>query len=40
MTPAEIMRLKELLPTSLGSEEIREQIATDILQRRDRKSVV
>ena len=33
MTPAEIMRLKELLPTSLGSEEIREQIATDILQR-------
>ena len=33
MTPAEIIRLKELLPTILGSEEIREQIATDILQR-------
>ena len=33
MTAEEIMRLKELLPTSLGSEEIREQIATDILAR-------
>ena len=27
------MRLKELLPTSLGSAEIREQIARDILRR-------
>ena len=33
MTAEEIMRLKELLPTSLGSEEIREQIARDILAR-------
>ena len=33
MKPADVMRLKELLPTGLGSEEIREQIATDILQR-------
>ena len=33
MRVAEIMRLKELLPTNLGSAEIREQIATDILQR-------
>lgn len=33
MTAEEIMRVKELLPTNLGSEEIREQIATDILQR-------
>ena len=33
MTPAEIMRLKDLLPTSLGSEDIREQIARDILAR-------
>lgn len=27
MTPADIMRVKELLPTTLGSEEIREQTA-------------
>lgn len=33
MTPAEIIRLKELLPTDLGSAEIREQIARDILAR-------
>ena len=33
MTPADIERIKELLPTSLGSEEIREQIAADILLR-------
>ena len=33
MTPADIMRLKELLPTELGSAEIREQIARDILAR-------
>lgn len=33
MTAADIIRIKELLPTSLGSEEIREQIARDILQR-------
>ena len=33
MDPAEIIRIKELLPTTLGSEDIREQIARDILQR-------
>lgn len=33
MTAADVIRIKELLPTSLGSEEIREQIARDILQR-------
>ena len=33
MTAAEIERLKDLLPTSLGSAEIREQIAADILRR-------
>lgn len=33
MTPADIQRIKDLLPTSLGSEEIREQIAADILRR-------
>lgn len=33
MDAAEIMRLKELLPTSLGSEEVRERIARDILRR-------
>ena len=33
MRPADIMRLKELLPTELGSDEIREQIARDILAR-------
>lgn len=33
MKPEDIIRLKELLPTSLGSDEIREQIAADILRR-------
>ncbi len=33
MKPADVIAVKDLLPTSLGSEEIREQIATDILQR-------
>ena len=33
MDPAEIIRIKELLPTSLGSDEVREQIAADILRR-------
>ena len=33
MNSAEIERLKELLPTSLGSAEVREQIAADILRR-------
>ena len=33
MTAADIQRIKDLLPTTLGSEEIREQIASDILRR-------
>ena len=33
MKPADIIRLKDLLPTSLGSGEIREQFAADILRR-------
>ena len=33
MDPAEIIRIKDLLPTSLGSDEVREQIAADILRR-------
>ena len=33
MTPADIQRIKDLLPTTLGSEEIREQIAAAILRR-------
>lgn len=33
MTPEEIQRIKDLLPTTLGSEEIRDQIAADILRR-------
>lgn len=33
MTPESIMRLKELLPTAMGSEDIRENIAGDILRR-------
>lgn len=33
MTAAEIMRIKDLLPTNLGSSDIREQIAAEILQR-------
>ena len=32
MKPADIARIKELLPTSLGSEEIREKISADILR--------
>ena len=32
-SPADILRVKALLPTTLGSEEIREQIAADILRR-------
>ena len=33
MTAADVIRIKELLPTSLGSDEIRERIAKEILQR-------
>lgn len=33
MKPEDVIRIKELLPTSLGSAEIREQIAGDILRR-------
>ena len=33
MKPEDIERIKDLLPTSLGSAEIREQIAADILRR-------
>lgn len=33
ITPADIQRIKDLLPTTLGSEEIREKIAADILRR-------
>lgn len=33
MKPSDIIRIKELLPTTLGSEEIREKIAGDILRR-------
>jgi len=33
MTPSDIEKIKELLPTTLGSAEIREQIAADILRR-------
>ena len=33
MKPEDIERIKELLPTSLGSAEYREQFATDILRR-------
>lgn len=33
MSPADVIRIKELLPTSLGSAEIRERIARDILRR-------
>ena len=33
MTPEEIQRVKDLLPTTLGSEEIRGTIAADILRR-------
>ena len=33
MKPEDVIRLKELLPTTLGSDEIREQLAGDILRR-------
>lgn len=33
MKPEDVIRIKELLPTALGSDEIREQIAADILRR-------
>ena len=33
MKAEDVIRIKELLPTSLGSDEIREQIAREILQR-------
>jgi len=33
MNPADIIRIKELLPTALGSDELREQVAADILRR-------
>ena len=33
MNPADIIRIKELLPTAMGSDEMREQIAADILRR-------
>lgn len=33
MTPADIQRLKDILPTTLGSEDIREKIASDVLRR-------
>lgn len=33
MNAADIQRIKDLLPTTLGSEEIRERIASDILRR-------
>jgi hypothetical protein len=33
MSPADVIRIKELLPTRLGSDEVRERIARDILSR-------
>lgn len=33
MDPAELIRIKALLPTDLGSDEVREQVAADILRR-------
>lgn len=33
MNAADIIRIKELLPTAMGSDELREQIAADILRR-------
>jgi len=33
MKPSDIERVKDILPTDLGSEEVREQIAADILRR-------
>ena len=33
MNPADIIRIKDLLPTAMGSDELREQVAADILRR-------
>ena len=33
MTSADIIRIKDLLPTAMGSDELREQVAADILRR-------
>ncbi len=33
MTAADVIRIKDLLPTALGSDELREQVAADILRR-------
>ena len=33
MNAADIIRIKELLPTAMGSDELREQVAADILRR-------
>ena len=33
MNAADIIRIKDLLPTALGSDELREQVAADILRR-------
>ena len=33
MNPADIIRVKDLLPTAMGSDELREQVAADILRR-------
>ena len=33
MTSADIIRIKDLLPTAMGSDELREQVARDILRR-------
>lgn len=33
MTAADIIRIKDLLPTAMGSDELREQVAADILRR-------
>ena len=33
MDAADIIRIKDLLPTAMGSDELREQVAADILRR-------
>ena len=33
MNAADVIRIKDLLPTALGSDELREQVAADILRR-------
>ena len=33
MTAADIIRIKDMLPTAMGSDELREQVAADILRR-------